>query len=149
MEPNVSKLDEDNLRNNLQKCYFAKTEIEWLGYKFTQTGVSPLENKTATILAIPSSSTLKRLRSFLGSVHNISKFIPNLAQLCHPFRPLLKKSTKFVWTEEHFKHFNIIKDKIAESTENCHYNPKLEIRVKCNSSLSKLGDALEQNIPDG
>ena len=52
------KLDEDNLRMNLQKCHFAKTETEWLGYKFTQAGICPLENKTAAILAIPPSSTL-------------------------------------------------------------------------------------------
>ena len=36
----LKKLDEDNLRINLQKCHFAKTEIEWLGYRFTQTGIS-------------------------------------------------------------------------------------------------------------
>ena len=35
----LKKLDEDNLGVNLQKCHFAKTEIEWLGYKFTQTGI--------------------------------------------------------------------------------------------------------------
>ena len=29
----LKKLDEDNLRINLQKCHFAKTENEWLGYK--------------------------------------------------------------------------------------------------------------------
>ena len=145
----LQKLDYDNLRINLQKCHFAKSEIEWLGYKFTQTGISPLESKTAAILTIPPPTTLKRLRSFLGSVHYIGKFIPHLAQLCHPLRPLLKKSVKFVWTDEHTKHFNLIKEKIANSTENSHYNPKLDVRVKCNASRSGLGAALEQKTPEG
>ena len=39
----LPKLDEDNLRLNLPKCHFAKTEIEWLGHKFTQSGIAPLE----------------------------------------------------------------------------------------------------------
>ena len=65
----LKKLDEDNLRINLQRCHFAKTEIDWLGYKFTQTGMSPLESKTAAILTIPPPTSLKRLRSFLGSVY--------------------------------------------------------------------------------
>ena len=86
----LEKLDEDNLRIILQKCHFAKTEIELLGYKFTQTGISPFENKTEAILAI-STPRLRRLGSFVVSVNYIVKFIPNLAQLCHPFRPLLKK----------------------------------------------------------
>ena len=32
----LKKLDEDNLRVNLQECHFAKTENEWLGYMFAQ-----------------------------------------------------------------------------------------------------------------
>ena len=31
----LKKLDEDNLIINLPKCHFGKTEIEWLGHKFT------------------------------------------------------------------------------------------------------------------
>ena len=137
------------MRSNLQKCHIAKTEIEWLGYKFTQAGISPLQSKTAAVLAIPLPSSLKRLRSFLGSVPYIGKFIPHLAQLCYPLRPLLKKSTKFIWTEEHNNHFHPIKEKIAASSENSHYNPKLDIRVKCDASSSGLGAALEQNTPEG
>ena len=143
------KLDEDNLRINLQKCHFAKTEIEWLGYKFTQTGISPLESKTEAILTIPPPTTLKRLQSFLGSLHYIGKFIPHPAQLCHPLRPLLKKSRKFIWTEDHTKHFQLNKGKIATSTENNHYNPKLDVRVKCDASRLGLGAAFEQNTPEG
>ena len=105
----LKKLDDDNLRINLQKCHFAETEIEWLGYKFTQTGILPLESKTAAILTILPPTTLKHLRSFLVSVHYIEKIIPHLAQLC---QPLLKKSVKFIWTEEHTKHFNLIKEKL-------------------------------------
>ena len=37
----LKTLDEDNLRINLPKLHFAKTEIEWLGHKFTQSGINP------------------------------------------------------------------------------------------------------------
>ena len=77
----LEKLDEDNLRINLPKCHFAKTEIEWLGHKFTQSGIAPLESKTAAILSLPAPNNLKQLRSFLGSVHYIGKFITNRSQL--------------------------------------------------------------------
>ena len=137
-------LDDDNFRIILQNYHFAKTEIEWLGYKFTRTGLSLLENKTKAIVAIPPLPTFKRLRSFRRSLHY--KFIPNLAQLCHPLRHFLKKSTKFFLTEMHTKHFNIMKDKFAA---NCYYNPKLVVRVKCDASRSVLDATLEQNTPDG
>ena len=80
----LQKLKTDNLRINLSKCHFAKHQI-----------------KTAAIAEIKPPKTLKQLRSFLGSVHHLSKFIPNLAKICHPLRPLLKKSGKFIWTDNH------------------------------------------------
>ena len=45
----LKKFD-DNLRISLPKYHFAKTEIVCLGHKFTQSGIEPLESKTAAIL---------------------------------------------------------------------------------------------------
>ena len=143
------KLDADNLRINHPKCHFSKQEISWLGYKFTKLGTSPLETKTLAILSLQPPNTLKKLRSFLGSAPFISKFIPNLAQLCHPLRPLLHKSAKYIWTDKHTIHFNTIKTQIANHTENIHYNPQLETRIKCDASHSGLGAALEQLTVNG
>ena len=33
--------------------------------------------------------TLKQLRSFMGSIHHLIEFIPKLAELTEPLRPLL------------------------------------------------------------
>ena len=143
------RLDDENLRINLPKCHFGKLEIDWLGYHISQSGISPLESKTAAILALEAPKTLKKLRSFLGSVHYIRKFIPNLAQISHPLRPLLKKSSKFIWTAEHENCFTEIKNRIANATANSHYNPQLETRVKCDASRFGLGAALEQLTVDG
>ena len=114
------ELDQENLRINLAKCHFAKDKIEWLGHSITQTGIRPLSNKMDAIEKLSSPSNLKKLRSFMGSVHHLGKFFPYLSQLCCPFRPLLKKNTKFIWTDEHEEQFKLIKEKIAETTENKH-----------------------------
>ena len=63
---------------------FCEKKISWLGYNITQSGISPLESKTSSFMSLQPPDTLKKLSSFLGSVHYISKFIPNLAQLCRP-----------------------------------------------------------------
>ena len=140
----IQKLDADNLRINLSKFHFAKHQINWLGFTFSQNGVKPIESKTAAIAEIKAPKTLKQLRSIVGSVHHLSKFIPNLAKICHPLRPLLKKSEKFIWTNNHQKHFEHIKTVIANATENTHFNPTLETRIKCDASGQSLGAALEQ-----
>ena len=96
---------------------FAKDQIEWLGHRITQSGITPLSNKAGSIQQLSSPSNLNNLRSFMGSLHPSCKFITNLSQLCHPLRPLSKKNTKSVWTDEHEQHLKIVKTKIAEETK--------------------------------
>ena len=43
----------------------------------------------------------------------------------------------------------MIKTKFAETSENKHFNPDLETRIKCNASRKGLGFALEQQTPNG
>ena len=97
----------------------------------------------------PHPQISKKLRSFMGSVHHLGKFIPHLSQLCYPLRPLLKKTTKYIWTDEHEKQFKLIKEKIAETTGKKLFNPDLEARIKCDDSRKGLGFALEQRTPNG
>ena len=90
----LSRLDKENLAIKLEKCEFAKSSITWLGYKITQSGISsPTIKKSDSILNLKPPSTLKQLRSFMGSIHQLIKFIPNLANLLNLIRPLLKKRT--------------------------------------------------------
>ena len=145
----LKRLDDENLKINHPKCHIGKLEIDWLGYHISQSGISPLESKAAAILALAAPKTLMKLRSFLGSVRYIEKFTPKIAQVSHPLRPLLKKTSKLIWTEEHEKCFNEIKDRIAHATANSHYNPQLETRIKFDALRSGLRTALEQLTVDG
>ena len=87
----LKKLDEDCLRIYLPKCHFAESEIEWLVYKFTQSGIAPLGTKISATLNLTAPKSLKQLRLFSRSLHYLDNFIPNLSQLCRPRRPLLLK----------------------------------------------------------
>ena len=145
----LKRLDDKNLRINHPKCHFSKLEIDWLGYHISQSSISSIEGKTSAILSLETPKTLKNFRSFLGSVHYISKLIPNLAQISHPLRPLLRKSSKLIGTEVHENSFIEIMNRIEIATENTHYNPQLETRVKCDASRSGLGAAPAKSKVDG
>ena len=111
--------------------------------------MAPLEPKTSAHLILPAPKNFKQVPSFLGSVYYLGKFIPNLSQLCHPLRPLLKKNTKFVWNSELETHFERSNVKVATATKYTHYNPHLEIRIKSVAYQAGLGAALEQRSPTG
>ena len=108
----LERLDKENLSINLEKCHFAKNKIEWLGFEINQHGIKPLVTKTEAIQSPKAPNTCKQLKSFLGSVHHLTKFVPNLATQCRIFRELLKKDNKYVWTTKHQTAFEKIKEHI-------------------------------------
>ena len=145
----LHKLDAEGLAISLQKCEFAKNKIEWLGFTITPSGITPLVTKTEAIMKLENPKTLKQLRSFLGSVHHLTKFTPNLAELSEPLRPIIKKTNttknnKLDWKENHTSAFNNIKNKIQQIVENKHFDTTKQTRVKCNASAKGLGANIEQ-----
>ena len=145
----LKRLDNEGLAINLQKCEFAKNNIEWLGFTITTSGKTPLITKTEAITKLDNPKTLKQLRSFLGSVHHLTKFIPNLTKFSEPFRALLKKNpesknNKLDWKDEHSSAFNNIKSKIHQTIENKHFDTTKQTRVKCDASAKGLGACVEQ-----
>ena len=141
-----------NLAIKLEKCEFAKPSITWLGYKITQTGISPTVKRTDSILNLKPPNTLKQLRSLMGSIHQLIKFIPNLASLLDPIRPLLKKETitnnKVQWLDSHTTVLNKIKAEISKITEKKHFDKQRNTRLKCDASHTGLGAVLEQQYPE-
>ena len=45
----LNRLDKEGLAVSLQKCEFAKQTIEWLRFKITSHGVTPLISKTEAL----------------------------------------------------------------------------------------------------
>ena len=85
----LAQLDKENLAISLHTFKFAITEITWLGYKIDPDGMIPTEQKTEAIIKMDPPKTLKQLRSLMGSIHHLQKFIPNLSHISAPLRLLL------------------------------------------------------------
>ena len=145
----LTRLDKENLAISLQKCEFAVTEITWLGYKINPDGIIPTKRKTEAIIKMEPPKTLKQLRSLMGSIHHLQKFIPNLLKISAPLRPLLShkekiKNSKLEWNEEHTKSFQEIKKAVTEIMENKQFETNRPTRVRCDASKEGLGACLEQ-----
>ena len=92
IDKTLNRLNQENLAISLHKCEFGINEIIWLGYKINTEGLIPIKRKTDAIIQLENPKTLKQLRLFMGSIHHLIKFIPNLATLSAPIRPLLSSS---------------------------------------------------------
>ena len=139
----LSTLDEYNFAVKWTKCKFVE-EIEWLGLKISKTGIVPLFDKSKAIKELPVLKNLTELRSFSGSINQYINFVPYLASLGGPLRPLLNKKLIFQWNDDHTKAFEKIKQEIVNLTENTHFDVKRNTGVKTDASHNGLGAFLEQ-----
>ena len=96
------------------KSEFFKTEIEWIGHKIDQNGIRPLQDKLLALKNLKQPNKEKELKSFLGAIQYLSKYIDNLSAQTDSLRQMLKKDTEWFWTEEHTRASENLKQKITE-----------------------------------
>ena len=85
------------LHINPLKCAFGVSAVKFLGSLVHHRGISMNLTKAITIATMKRPTTVKELKSFLGSVSYIRWFIPGLASITHGLSKLLKKGAKFMW----------------------------------------------------
>ena len=69
IEEVLSRLEKAGFRANIRKCFFARTELEYLGYWLTRDGIQPQPKKVEAILRVKPPKTKRQLRHFLGMIN--------------------------------------------------------------------------------
>ena len=88
------------LRMTLLKCAFGVSTRKFLGFLVHKRGI----DVDPAIATMKPPTNVKQLKSFLGRLSYIRRFIPGLASLTSSFSHLLKKNVPFVWSQECQKH---------------------------------------------
>ena len=76
----LRKLHRENMSLRLTKCQIARRDCEWLGHKITRTGITPRVRKTEPIESLEAPKTVSQLKSFMGSIHSLHKYLPAHAE---------------------------------------------------------------------
>ena len=143
------RLENAGYRLSGNKSEFFKTEIEWIGHKIDQNGIRPLQDKLMAIKNLKQPNNEKELKSFLGAIQYLSKYIDNLSAQTDSLRQLLKKDNDWIWTEEHTAAFENLKRKIMEIPCLAHYNSDYPNIITTDASTKGLGATPWQEQPDG
>jgi len=98
-------LQEHNLYLKPEKCQFAKQQLSYLGYIISPNQVQMDLIKLKGISDWSALSMIKETRKFLGFCNFYRKFIKDYTKTTSPINQLVKKNTKFIWTEEAQKAF--------------------------------------------
>ena len=70
-------------------------ELEFYGDIFTSDGLKPTHDKCSAVKDCGSQSSMEDVRSFLGMIGYLSKFIPRYAVLTVPLRRLTRHDLPF------------------------------------------------------
>lgn len=138
------RLKECGLTLKLKKCSFFRTEIKFLGYILSPTGVKPSPDRVQGIKEYRVPRNIKELQKFLGMCNFDRPFCPNFAAICEPLTKLLRKKQRWQWTDNEQNAFEKIKQLLIDATLLYHPNPKLEWNVVVDASDLALGAQLFQ-----
>ena len=92
---------------------FGPKEVKYLGHVISAHGIRIGDDRIRAIIGLPKPTYIKQLRSVLGMINFVRKFIPNLAATIAPLVALTKKEAiKEVskrWVPEHDQAFARVK----------------------------------------
>ena len=74
------------------KIHFGPKEVQYLGHVLSADGIRIGENRIKAVIHLKTPTTIKELRSVLGTINFVRKFIPNLAPIIEPLVALTRKS---------------------------------------------------------
>ena len=115
----LKALVKHGLKLSPKKCQFFRTELVYMGNVFkVEKGkfvITPIKTRVEAILNTPAPLTPKECKSFCGVVNYLSLFCQNLQKLLAPIYDLTRKGRPFIWTENHQKTFDTIKQQLAKA----------------------------------
>ena len=90
MGEGLQRLEKAGITLNVEKCELSKSEMAFLGHIITATGIWPDPRKTEAVTEMKEPTNVSEMRSFLGMVNQLGKFIPQLAEKDKALRDLQK-----------------------------------------------------------
>src|SRR5215216_2341763 len=85
---------------NRKKCFFRIPARKLLGFIGSEQGIEMNRDKIKAILNITRPTRLKDVQCLTGCIGAVSRFVSRLGERDAPLYKLLKKTDKFVWTQE-------------------------------------------------
>lgn len=146
---NVSKvlkrLADFNLKIQLDKCEFLRTETEFLGHVITPNGIKANPDKIQKILEWQLPTTSKQIKQFLGLTGYYRRFIKDYSKITKPFTKYLKKDVDININDKDYKEsFEKLKTIISSDQVLAYPDYNLPFILTTDASNYALGAVLSQ-----
>ena len=114
------------------KCVFGVKEVSFFGQYISGEGTIPMINDNLKEIQRPQNKS--EVRSYIGLVNFIGKFIPNFSTIIAPISSMLSKTALYSWGEEQEEAFLTVLDEIRSPRILQHFDPLKETSIIVDAS---------------
>ena len=140
----LKRLDEKNLRLNLDKCMVATVSVPFLGHIISAGEIRPDPKNIASIQNIKEPTNVKEVRCLLGMLNYYQDFLPRFTKMSEPLRELTRQGVNFEWTRKHQNAFQKLKEMISCDLKLGIFDPQFTTILSTDASDVGIGGVLSQ-----
>jgi hypothetical protein len=126
------------------KCKLWIKEVTFLGHVVSPKRIAVDPDKVKEVLEWKLTMTVSEVRSFLGLTSYYRRFIPNFSKITKPVTELLKKESKYAWSDACDEAFKHLKKLLTTSSVLAQPDTAKPFDVYCDSSGTGLEGVLMQ-----
>ena len=143
----LKRLRKAELQLDVNKCEFEIKTTKYLGFIIeVNKNIIMDPTKVETIIKWEIPKTVKRVQRFLGFANFYRKFVKNFSQLVMPLTNLMKKNTKFDWSETTNEAFSKLKHIFVTAPLLVQFDNTRETVLETDVSTWCIGGTLSQYI---
>ncbi|CAN6554937.1 unnamed protein product [Malus baccata var. baccata] len=135
---------ETNLVLNWEKCHFMVKQGIVLGHIISEKGIEVDKSKVDLVRYLPSPTSVREVRSFLGHAGFYRRFIKDFSKIAQPLCRLLQKDVSFEFNEACEKAFTHLKELLTTTPIITPPDWSIPFELMCDASDYALGAVLGQ-----
>ncbi|KAH9244953.1 hypothetical protein BASA81_017601 [Batrachochytrium salamandrivorans] len=140
----LQRLREKNLYCKMEKCFYGKKKLHYLGYVISPAGIEMDQTKIASVQNWPTPGKVHDIQVFLGFTNFYRRFVPNYAKITQPLTSLLKKDSMFAWSADTEASFTRLKESFRDNVVLTHADETKEFLVEVDASDFAVAGVLSQ-----
>ncbi|KAI5324178.1 hypothetical protein L3X38_033251 [Prunus dulcis] len=138
----LARCEQTNLVLNWEKCHFMVNQGIVLGHVISSKGIEVDKAKIDLIASMPSPTSVKEVRFFLGHVGFYRRFIKDFSKIARPICNLLAKDMDFVFHQDCENAFNALKKMLTTAPIIIPSDWSLPFELMCDTSDYAVGAVL-------